>query len=327
MNPFKQTKTTELPSYILTEARIPADEGDRLLGRIVADFNNPTDEYRPQDPRPALMLGPKVLEIIDTEFSSLLSVERNKVAQAKVGLILKVDFDKLAKEESSLKSSFVRSRFLPQHRDAFEALMQQHGDEVLKLLRDNKGKGYMVVGYKSCVNGQMGKTREYADGKKVDINIPTGAAVTAATHGAVNLGNQADVGVGLGSQDKQSSSTTATMVGEQIFAVRYRIITLVKGTKGESDFGDVQRVSREHGVFGEEEEGKFITEDDTSDDGVPEVVEEEEVLLCGDAANESDSSKVIQSDLTETGSIGVEYGAKGEEKGEEKVQENDEGEE
>jgi hypothetical protein len=299
MNPFKQSQKAELPSYILTETRIPAEqEGDRLLGRIVADFRNPSDNYRPEDPRPALKLGPKVLEIIDNEFSSLFSIDQNKVAQTKVGQILKVDFNKLEKEESSLKSSFVRTRFLTQHRDAFRALVKMHGPEITQLLRDNKSnkrKGYMVVGYKSCVDGQLGKTRQYSDGKSVDFNLPIGAAISAA---AIPAATQTDVGFTLGTTGGKSSSAAATMVGEQIFAIRYCVVTL----KGEGQyFGDVQRVSREHGVFGETDEYEevetedFLMEDDVSDDGEVEVFGGEELHLCGDAGIEADAVMVIRS--------------------------------
>lgn len=314
MGLFKKTKEDKgpavvpsLPSYILTEARIPDEEGDLLLGRIVADFNNPSDEYKPYDPRPALKSGPKFLEIVDTEFSSLFSSEKNSTAQAKVGVMLNIDFDKLATQESHLKSSFVRTRILPQHRDAFNALMREHKAEILQLLRDNGGKGYMVVGYKSCVNGQMGRSRDFANRTKVDVNLPTGAIVTAATHGMVNLGNQADLGFANDSSSKQGASMAATMSGEQIFAVRCRLITIRKDKTDEGDFGDIQRVRPEHGVFGEKEESEeFITEDDNSDDETFEVVEGEELLLCGDAADESDPSKVIQSDVAEYG-MTVEY--------------------
>lgn len=305
MNPFKQTKVavpprSVLPSYILIESRIPATHGEKLLGRIVIDYGNPTDEYRPEDPRPALSSGPKFLEIIDTEFSSLFSIEKNKVAQLKVGLILDLDLHKLEKEDSSLKSCFVRTRSLPQHRDAFNALKRHHGPEIAQLLNDNERRGYMVVGYKSCVNGQMGRSREYANGMKLDIKVPTGAAVTAGTHGAVNLGTQADISAGLGTEGKGTLSTSSTMAGEQIFAVRYRLISLTK--KEEVDFGAVPRVDNEHGVFGDsDDEGDnedFITEDDASDNdnGGPEAQEGESLVLCGEFKG-SDSPLVIQSDI------------------------------
>jgi hypothetical protein len=73
------------PTYILTD-RIPGSEIPLLLGRIVADFVSPSDEYKPEDPRPALTS--KIYEIIDTDFSTLFSVSKNNVAESKVGQIL-----------------------------------------------------------------------------------------------------------------------------------------------------------------------------------------------------------------------------------------------
>ncbi|KAF2273298.1 uncharacterized protein EI97DRAFT_480936 [Westerdykella ornata] len=214
-------------------------------------------------------------------------------------MILELDFDKLAKEESSLKSSFVRTRSLPQHREAFHALVQKHGAKIVQLLRDNKGKGYMAVGYKSCVNGREEGQCKHSYRR----------CITAATQGVVNLHDQADIGMNIGSRDKGRYSTTATMAGEQIFAVRYRKVSFMKGKPVEGvDFGDVQRVSHEGGVFAKgEHDEEFLTEDDTSERGEPESVDAEELLLCGDGdvAEESDPAMVIQSDVN-TGDIGGE---------------------
>ena len=269
MDWFKQKKAEpDLPSYVLLETNIPGEQGSKLLGRIVEDYRNPTDGYRPEDPQPALAKGPGVLQIIDTEFESLLSVEKNKTAQAKVGQILKIDFEKLKSEEHSLKSAFVRTRSLPQHFDAFKALLKIHANDIMQLMQRKDGKAYMVVAYKSCVNGQAGQERQYSKQQQVKIDVPVDTIASAASHGTFNLGDKANLSLQLGKKEGEKASTSATGVGEQIFAVRYRTLALRRRQQelGEPQFGDVLRVSYANGVFGYED-GPFITEDDASDDG------------------------------------------------------------
>src|SRR4051812_48598021 len=104
---FHRAADPDRPSYVLTD-RLDASIKDVLLGRIVRDYRSPADNYRPIDPRPALVEG--TLEIQDTEFSLLFSHKKNRTAAAKVGHIVSVDFDKLKNESYTLKSSFVRTR-------------------------------------------------------------------------------------------------------------------------------------------------------------------------------------------------------------------------
>jgi hypothetical protein len=295
MNPFKQQPVQERPSYVLTD-RLPASVGDALLGRIVADFLSPLDEYKPEDPRPALIAG--TLEIVDTDFSSLFSVSRNKLAAAKISQILHIDVESLLKNESSIKSSYVRTRTLPQHREVLAALLKKHATDIIKLLRDNKGKAYMAVGFKSCVDGEIGKARLYTNKKSVRIEAPVGAMVSAVSQGTVNLGDQANVGLDVQRSREEQLTTRATMVGEQIFAVRYRALSLSKRAGGpEADYGDILRVKFENGVYSYSERvGTFV--DDESDDENDDSGNEE-VTLGGEWAVDREAENMIESEFDE----------------------------
>jgi hypothetical protein len=80
---------------MLRNARIYPDEENRLLRRIVADFENPSDEYGPTDLRPVLTSALKSSGLSKLSFLSLFPIERTTVAQVKTEVILKVGFDKL----------------------------------------------------------------------------------------------------------------------------------------------------------------------------------------------------------------------------------------
>lgn len=295
MNPFKQKPVLEKPSYVLTD-RLPASVGDVLLGRIVADFLSPLDEYKPEDPRPALIAG--TLEIVDTDFVSLFSISRNKLAVTKISQILNVGVESLLKNEGSIKSSFVRTRTLPQHREVLAALLKKHATDIIKMLRNNKGKAYMAVGFKSCVDGEIAKERLCTNKKLVEIGVPVGAIVSAASQGAVNLGDQANVGLDVQRSREEQHSRKATMVGEQIFAVRYRALSLRKRADGpEADYGDILRVKFENGVYSySEREGTFV--DDDSDDENDDIGNEE-VALGGESVVGTEAANMIESESDE----------------------------
>jgi hypothetical protein len=259
----------KLPTYILTSERLPGALGDVLLGRIVAKVQNPTDEYRPEDPRPALQS--EYLEVMDTEFKSLFSAQENHTAKLRVGQLLGVDIEKLISDERQVDSPCVRTKFLPQHRDAMKALLGKHRGEIEQLMSDNDGKVYMVVGYKAAVEGRFKDARKYTSRKKIRIEVPTGAMVAAATHGTVNLGKAADIGAEAGSETTDSNAQSSQADGEQIFAIRYReligkklgFFSSQKGLK--VDYGDVPRVVYEDGVFhGEGDDLELVSEDEES---------------------------------------------------------------
>jgi len=255
----KAVKSDDRPSFVLTD-RLPADTGEKLLGRVVADPRSPVDEYVPRATDTRFAMKGQVYEVADSNFSSLFSVEKNKQAQTKIGQVVGLDLEKLTKDEHSLKTAFVRTRIMEQHKDALKALLGSGmTPEITTLIRDNKGsnagKGYMVVGYKSCVDAETSKDKQFHQNTNVKIDVPTDTIVTAATHGAISLGEGANIGQTLNKSEDVNASMTSTSVGEQVFAIKYRLLTLRKLNKRDAgqqsvDFGDIVRIKFENGVYG-----------------------------------------------------------------------------
>ena len=303
MNPFNQKKKNDKqnqPQFVLTDCYPVDGVGEELLGRVVANYSSPLDDYCPSDPRPALGALARKTETIDTNFSSLLSVERNKTVAAKIGHILNIDIEKQENEKSNVISKIVRTRRLEQHFVCFQALLKKHEKEVVDLTRRAGGVAYMVVGFKSCLDGFMGKGREVARNHTAEVTAPVGLLSTAASHGVVNIGDTFDSTVGHASQASQTASTQATMVGERIFAVRYRVLTLRKNAIRfqEKDFGHVLRAEPQHGVYGagDDDAEELVLGDDVSDidegEGDAEILEldnTEELVLGGEPINENES--------------------------------------
>lgn len=280
----KKESSSAQPTYILTD-RLPSSEIPLLLGRVVADFASPTDEYIPEDPR--LALNSKTLEIIDTDFSTLFAGSKNNSIESKLGQILGVSAEDGHDGQNRLQSKFVRTRTLPQHREALKALLKNFRPQILQLLKDNGGVAYMVVGVKSALDAEHGTERQFGNRTALAIGVPTGAIVTAASHGIINLGQTADVDVNSSRARGRAFGTAATMEGEQVFAIRYRLVKLKKHFLGaqepDIDYGNVKQGTVEASVYCDatevpEEVHKdgVKNEDDDIDDKEDEEEKEEE---------------------------------------------------
>ena len=241
---------TTQPTYILTD-RLPSSEIPLLLGRVVANFASPTDEYIPEDPR--LALNSKTLEIIDTDFSTLFAGSKNKSIESKVSQILGISAENGHNSQISLQSKLVRTRTLTQHREALRALLERFRSQIVQLLKDNGGVAYMVVGIKSALDADHAIERRFGNRTALTIGLPTGAIVTAASHGTVNLGQSADINVDSCRERDQAFESAATMDGEQVFAIRYRLLKLKKYFLGRQepdvDYGNVKRVALLLGIY------------------------------------------------------------------------------
>lgn len=288
------------PTYILTD-RLPGSEIPLLLGRIVAHFASPTDEYFPEDPR--IALHSKILEIVDTDFSTLFAGSKNKPVESKIGQILGVSSEDGHNNQSRLQSKLVRTRTLSQHREALKALLQQFRPQILQLLKDNEGVAYMIVGIKSALDAEHATERQFGKRTALTIGLPTAAIVTAATHGMVNLGQGADIDINSGKTQGQAFESAATMEGEQVFAIRYRLIKLKTFFLGMQEpviaLRTIKRAPLDQGLYSGVEEKICADETETdandndeNDEYVDEDVAMNEKMLEVELNKRSDIVKV-----------------------------------
>lgn len=149
---------------------------------------------------------------------------------------------------------------------------------------ENGGVGWMVVGVKSCIDGSSGARIVDSGTRSVKVDLPVSTAVAAATHGTVTVGTAVDVSAGVGAGHSTGGDVTSTMVGEQVFAVRYRRLMLKKAflsSKGAFvDYGQIERAHFDSGVF-DRAKAEEIEEDDedVEEEGVEGEFEDEDVGL------------------------------------------------
>ena len=239
-------------------------------GKVLSDGrNNEPSKPALKSKTLAESLGGEEIEIVDEGFESLFSVTKNHTAQLKVGQIVGVDFAQGQSRSVTVKSKYVRTRTLTQHPDVLDALLKDYREEILYLLRKQKnGRAYMIVGLKTAVGGELKSNAKIHTKTTVAVALPVGPITLAASHGTVNLSDEADPQGVIGKDHEATRFTSFGMVGEQIFAIRYRLISLKRPRRSEDaqvNYGEVLRVPEADGVYGDDRRPQVFAENGFDD--------------------------------------------------------------
>ena len=109
--------------------------------------------------------------------------------------------------------------------------------------------------------------------------FPARAAVQAASHGTVDLGDAVDGKVEAEGGREKNMNTSAKMLGEQIFAIRYRILELnLKSETEPMKHGQIVRVKHDEGVYSGDGKELVFEDDDYNDDSDLDEWQDEEIV-------------------------------------------------
>jgi hypothetical protein len=142
---------------------------------------------------------------------------------------------------------------------------------------------------KSALDAQHVLRREFSSSTAVKIGVPTDAIIAAASHGTVNLGESVNVDVNADRGRSMAIETAGKTDGEQVFAVRYRVLTLKKPFLSKQgayvDYGSVKQVGFEDGVYGVTKgEREEISEDEEGEDDDEDEFDDEDIDLAQEVA-------------------------------------------
>jgi hypothetical protein len=279
MSSFWKKDIARGPSFVLIETALPYEVSKDLLGSVVVDIRNPTHEYRPKSPS-NLNFEKYFLETEDTNVSSFLSANKGHRLEGTLGNLFNISFTGREKTEEFFEGLTVRTRTMSQHRDIQEALLSSgHRDDILTLLRNNGGKGYMVVGIKTAVGGKRTQKEETLHENKLTAQL----SVDQLTGISMPPGGIKPSVVVQGESGRQRQAAS-NMEGEQIFAVQYRTLRLRKPSARLDTpvaFGPVKRVKVEAGMFGNDGDRELVFED--SDEASDEEQDDSTVALSNDS--------------------------------------------
>jgi len=220
------------------------------------------------------------VQVEDSAFSFLFSQNNNFKVQTKLGQILGVTVENGKTMEVGITSKFVRTRNLTQHYDTLKALLAHHRQDILNLAPLAKRKKlYMVVGFKAAVDADVHKSFGEKQSISLQMAFPARAAVQAASHGTVDLGDAVDGKVEAEGGREKNMNTSAKMLGEQIFAIRYRILELnLKSETEPMKHGQIVRVKHDEGVYSGDGKELVFEDDDYNDDSDLDEWQDEEIV-------------------------------------------------
>lgn len=272
------------PTFILID-RLPSEHhASVFLGRIVADIFHPIHEYCPENPSKVLEHAP--VDVTDTNVSTVLAAGHSKSLRAKLDGVFGLSHSSGSNVEKQLVSTKILTRSLPQHRKSFAAIDGAYHDEVLELLTNNAGKGYMVVGIKTCLSAELEIKRDGHKENEANVAVPAGAIASAALHGAISPASIPNPSL-EGSYIVHANWLARNVAeGEQIFALQYRQINLKKhffsGKPSSADYGRIKMVDWGDGVYGGDSQGRDVVyEDDGTDNEEDEEEEDSDIQLAG----------------------------------------------
>lgn len=270
----------EGPSFVLLSQKLPAETlAPKLIGRIVESVRQPTNGYRPEDPRS--LLGHTPIEVTDTNASVYRTSIRDSTVRTQLGEVLGFSAQDMETGGARLEGKKIITRFLPQHRDAWDGIYAAHKGDIDSLLKLCGGTAYMIVGFKTVVDGTIKVERGQSHGLEGHAELPLGAAVTSATYGAVNLGSWANPGVGAGKVVSADWVARNEIEGEQIFAIQYRVVRLQRegklwSNKKTGQLMAIHVADFQDGIYGDDDDEDSVSKEAIYEDDDEEESDEEE---------------------------------------------------
>ncbi|GKZ27283.1 hypothetical protein AbraIFM66951_004874 [Aspergillus brasiliensis] len=255
------------PTFVITE-RLPCEKYfDKLLGVVVADITCPHHEYCPDAPTRGISSDPD--DTIEADVETFLLSQSNASIRADLRALFGLGAESASSTKRGINSKWVLTRRLPQHRKAFEAIVDTYGNELMKMLKNNNGRGYMVVGFKTCIDAEISQGSERLWKLDGNMTIPVSKLATAASHGAAVFDGSMDPSVSVSKKSGIRVIAQSIARGEQIFAVQYRKVSLKKSyfsTEQKAEIRRLKTVDHEDGIYGTNEDDEVRYEDEDSGD-------------------------------------------------------------
>jgi hypothetical protein len=212
--------------YLLKPPGLPISQRDHLLGRIVKNYANPTADYCPNNrPCDSVSFVAPPLSSGLTNAQSVLSSSSERTAKALLTSLAALTRQKGRDAGISFSSEGIEVLRLQQHEDTFEALksnllIQQ---KLTKMLRVG-GKAYFVVGLLIWKNTQFSTNQGSNKTASLTAKVPVEAALAMTAIPPSILPAVGPIQVELQASESVNSTLQATVDGEQIIGLEYRLV-------------------------------------------------------------------------------------------------------
>lgn len=234
---------------ILDPHKLPdAEEVPNMLGSVILDVRQPQHDVVPSNvqefmrPFSHLLARPTV----DTSFHALCEHSTSKSLFQRLGEILEAKYGKSSSRSQVLATENVRTHWLKNPNEVFEAIKSQHSADLDRLFvlssnrkrssaaasssrLDRPGTLYMIVGIKTCLDASLTNTTTSSKSNAVGGRLPVGSTLTSALTGGIGpvLFDPApltDPGIGISRSQNHETGSSYTVHGERIFAIECLLI-------------------------------------------------------------------------------------------------------
>ena len=213
----------------------PASIAHMLLGRVVADFEQPTLQGVPKLSEDLLHIKnsnqhPKALEVIDEDGNIFLNAVKDKNVELELGRLLDLNSQDAEARAQKLESKKIITITLQQAWDIFDDIKKDHEADLVRLVKNTEEEvGFMIVGLKICIDADIAEVRAEWDKFKTAVNIPAGqvaAEAVGSAAGAPGVGSAiasdgGNIGGRKSTTELQQFVATSKILGKRIFAVQY----------------------------------------------------------------------------------------------------------
>ncbi|KAF2001408.1 hypothetical protein P154DRAFT_521789 [Amniculicola lignicola CBS 123094] len=242
-------------TFFPLDQKLPGSSSHDLLGCIVVDPLNPFHFYIPSHQSPSDILhDEKVDTTLDTDIYTVIDNRYGTKLQLKLEKLLNIKRDGESTTSRIISAPFVRTTRFRRHDEVFRVVTANPEVQagLKEVIRRGKGQAYMVVGVKTCYEGKFVTAIEDRFAVTAEATLPVKEFSSAlSTLGYV--GKITDPKISVDMWKQLWSASAAKGVGEQVFAVEYRLIK--KGYFSPLDMRDM--VVPQNGMFGDNEGGNI----------------------------------------------------------------------
>ncbi|EWY79351.1 hypothetical protein FOYG_17486 [Fusarium oxysporum NRRL 32931] len=206
--------------------RLPGTSSHELLGCIVVDPLNPFNIYTPKETPPSTILQhERVDTTLEKDIYTVIDTSYGTKFIAKLERLLRIERDGSTLTSRIINAPFVRTTRLRSHDDIFQRLSahKEVRGHLGKVLERGGGQAYMVVGVKTCFDGSFVTMVDRTFSITAEATLPV-QEFAGALKTLGYLGQITDPKVSLESWNQMRSASAAKGVGEEVFAVEYRLI-------------------------------------------------------------------------------------------------------
>jgi hypothetical protein len=213
-------------TFFLLNERLPGTSSHDLLGCIVVDPLNPFNIYTPKKKPPSTILQDEMVDTtLEKDIYQVIDTSHGTKFIAKLEQLLRIQRDVSTLTSRIINAPYVRTARLRSHDDIFRKLsahteVRAHLGEVLERAG---GQAYMAVGVKTCFDGSFVTMKNSNFSITAEATLPV-KEFAGALKTLGYLGQITDPKMSLDVWKQIRSAAAAKGVGEEVFAVEYRLI-------------------------------------------------------------------------------------------------------